>query len=139
MIYLAGASSEVDEIQAWISRLAAAGIPLTHDWTVGVKAAQGAKMPDRDFSRDDRHRFAQQDYDGVRDAAIFWLQVPRASASIGAWVELGIALAAPSMRERRVVVSGDHGRTIFAELADSCFDSHEEAFSRIVVWGKGKR
>jgi hypothetical protein len=132
-IYVAGASAQIDLIEAFIARLREAGWEITFDWTEKVREVGNASPDDPTI----RRAAALADLDGVRRAYVLWLVQPDAtSTSTGAWVELGAA------QERRtlslkypdagfdpvlIVVSGSSRKCIFSDLADRRFESHEDA------------
>ncbi len=122
-IYVAGASSEWEMVQKYIKALRGAGLHITHDWTEQVAAARAADRSDRDYSKEERRAYAEDDVNGVLRARLFWVLAPE-GASTGAWVELGLALHDGKI----VIVSGDAQKCIFADLADFSFKTHEEAF-----------
>jgi len=78
----------------------------------------------------------------IRYAEIFWLLAAHDHGSVGAWVELGMALARASDNklatdgtagQPHVIVSGPkHERTIFTDLASAKFHSDQEALAFIL-------
>lgn len=97
--YVAGASSDAEQIAEYIDALTHAGLHVTLDWTRTLLANKASGVGDRD--------------DGVARAEFSWLITPRAaSTSAGCWVELGHAIAL----RKHIVVSGDHLRSIFTAL-----------------------
>ena len=132
-IYLAGASKEIALCEGYRDRLKAAGHEITEDWMVAIR---GAVAADSVLPKEERARCARMDLAGVSLADIFWLVVPEGT-SLGVWVELGYALAFKKqyrysgglgVEEPLVVVSGPW-RSIFQDLADRTFATHEEAFA----------
>ena len=135
-IYIAGASAEIDVIEKFMGRLRAVGHEITHDWTKDVRAA-GSASPNDSFIR---LSAAEKDRHGVIVSQVTWIVQPSdASSSTGAWVELGIALGLQKVREAApmIVVSGSSQKCIFSDLADSRFDSHEDALAFIEKLPKG--
>jgi hypothetical protein len=123
--YLAGASSEMDLVSQWMDRVRELGHIVTFDWPANIRAV-GAANP-RDATEDQRSAWALDNVRGIRLADVFWLLIPdSAAASIGCWVEYGIA---QELGVRHVVVSGDWTSTIFTSLADQRFDSHADAIA----------
>jgi hypothetical protein len=132
-IYVAGPSAILESIEGFNAALRAAGWNITFDWTAKVREAGNASPDDPSI----RRAAALADLDGVRRAEVLWLVQPsETSTSTGAWVELGAAL------ERRalsrvvtrgqvlpvfIVVSGSSKKCIFSDLADRCFESHDDA------------
>jgi hypothetical protein len=121
-IYVAGASKEVDECAAAIQSCRDAGFDCTHDWTRSVIAHREKGETDDSLSKAERGGYAAGDLDGVRAADIFWLRVPK-GGSPGAWIELGAAI----ILNKHILVSEDHGRSIFTQLAHVHRDTHEGA------------
>ena len=120
-LYVAGASKEVATIRAYVETLRQLGYEITHDWTEQVA---NSKMPDHEYADHDRARFALEDTQGVIKAKYFWLVIPE-NHSLGAWIELGCAIASKSV----IIVSGDFRKSIFLEHAHHKFQKHEEALS----------
>lgn len=126
-IYLAGASSEVDQCEAYMRLLRDAGWRVTFDWTVGLRANQAAGKRDIDLTLEEMRSYASADLEGVRQADWIWVLAPEPpNASTGCWVELGDALRSG---RGRVVVSGHWRRCIFAALAGQRFALHDEALA----------
>jgi hypothetical protein len=123
-IYVAGASAEAEMVSKYIETLERAGLAVTFDWTRPVLANRAKGICDRDMSPADRSRHAFVDLDAVSRAEFFWLVIPE-KTSHGCWIELGHALALRKI----VVVSGDHGRSIFTSLSHLRFEKHEEALA----------
>lgn len=128
-IYLAGASKELSLCETLRDRLTAAGHRVTRNWMADVRA--NAHRTDADISRDERRAFARADLDGVAACNVFWLVTPEGS-SLGSWVELGYALRRADESqfplEPVIVVSGPW-RSIFGDLADYSFATHEEVLT----------
>ena len=106
--YLAGASKEVDRAKAVMNGLRALGHTITHDWTEEVEKYKDTIPSDEILSK-----CALQDFRGVCDADRFILLVPEnQNATIGAYVELGMAIAF----HIPVYISGVSDRNIFSYL-----------------------
>jgi nucleoside 2-deoxyribosyltransferase len=127
-IYVAGSSKERELVAAYQAALRAAGWMLAHDWVAQMNACH---IPDVDLPIEAQRRFAEQDLAGVRRAQVFWLIAP-STPSIGAYVELGYALALQG--GPRVVVSGLP--SLFTSLADVRYDTHAEAFAALTRPGE---
>lgn len=130
--YVASASEQYALVEHFVDRLREAGVEVTFEWTPDVRAA-GFK-PDAELSSVHRRYIARMDACGVREAELTWVLTPSLKEhGCGMWVEMGIALALG----RRVVVSGPLSkRTVFSELAEAVFASHEEAFDYITSLSK---
>jgi len=136
-IYVAGPSSQIEQIEAFMTTLRAKGWKITFDWTVPVREVGNASPDDADI----RRKAALADLDGVARARVLWLIQPDAtSTSTGAWVELGHGLALRNTQRSNmaraslsaIVVSGSSKKCIFSDLADHRFESHDDAFNFIV-------
>jgi len=138
-IYIAGGWDErVTVVRPYIDKALRAGFTITLDWTL----EEGIKDADRGDSllvSEVRLRAAQMDSRAINRADIFWLLAPSYKGSSGSWWELGyaMALAANSGVEGKlgghrkdIIVSGPNWkRSIFTELIQNRFDTHEEAFT----------
>jgi len=132
-IYLAGASAEVDMCESYMRLLRDAGYTVAHDWPAGIRQAalDGYAANPRNAPEEKRHAWAIDDMVGVKECSTFWMLIPE-KPTIGAWVELGGALAWTHRdRIERTIVSGDWRVSIFTSLADYRFDSHAEAFAHL--------
>lgn len=109
-------------VARYIDTLEAAGLAITVNWTKPLLDNRARGIADVDMSEAERARHAVVDLDGVDRAEFFWLVTPR-TGSLGCWVELGHALALG----KHIIVSADHGRSIFTQLAHKRFDTHEQA------------
>lgn len=132
-VYIAGASSEAVRAQHWIDRCKEEGLRITYDWTVPVleHGTMGEELTQA------RKRFyARADLRGIEEAEVFWLLSPSPGlTTIGAWIEMGYAMAAfRHLPTRGVVVSPPvSDRTIFAELQKVIeLDSDELAFEHLL-------
>jgi hypothetical protein len=126
-VYLAGASAEAGCVATYAAALKTAGFTIAHEWWPTFLTGEHVAGQDRLVASDVRRSHAQSDLAAVLGADHVWLLVPRGH-STGAWVELGASLAL----NKHTIVSGDWQRTIFADLATECFDSHGEALTRII-------
>lgn len=125
-IYIAGASVEREVVKQYIERARALGYEITLDWTESVEACAKRGIRDTDLSRTERAEFAAGDRDAVFAADVVWLIVPKdPKSSIGCWVEFGMAIA---WVDSLVITSGVDA-SIFCELANHQFPTHEAAFA----------
>lgn len=120
-IYLAGASAEAAMIASYATALAQSGWTIAHAWWNDFLVGGHTPGMDRDVSHEIRAMHAHDDFEGALSANYFWLLVPGATGSVGAWIEYGAAIG---YQEPVVIVSGDWRRTIFTELADDRFATH---------------
>lgn len=127
LVYVAGASAELERAESAIRRARAQGLVVTYDWPISFRAAQ-ATGGDDSLGRADRYRVACEDRDGVLRARALWLLAPR-RGSTGAGFELGLAYA----WGKHVVVSGEN-RHLFASLAHVEVDRDEEAISQLLAY-----
>lgn len=141
-VYIAGGSSErLDVGQKWIQRAREAGIGIAFDWTVCKSYDPNwlAGFLDKNV-HEAWQNVAKRDFDAVLSADIIWILVPQ-QLSEGAATELGIALTARAVANRKVIVvaSGESvHRNLFYRLADAQFKSHKSAFE-YVRWLCGLR
>lgn len=128
-LYVAGGSSEVYQVAAWIARLEQVlGQVVTYDWTKDVIRNLEKGVPDHVLPSRVRAHHAIRDLDGVRTADLIWCVVPE-KPSEGMGTEIGVALALG----KPWIVSGSHTiRGIFMSLATQTFMDHETAFQWIV-------
>lgn len=110
-VYIAGPSSDLDRVDRAIALLAhVEGVELTYDWTKAVRAERERGVTDDALSFEDARRYATLDLRAIRQADLLWLLLPPpGSTSVGAWVELGYALA----MGLRIVASGERSSSIF--------------------------
>jgi hypothetical protein len=123
-IYVAASSEELNRAKGVMERLERLGHTVTKDWVIEVEQV-GTANP-RDATADQRAAWAQEDLDGVAQADLVWLLMPTGH-SVGAFWEAGYAQA----MHKRLIVSGDHQRSIFPATAHRCFDTDEEALKYI--------
>jgi len=115
-VYVAAASGELARAKTFMTALRELGITVTSTWTdvieqVGAANPMGAPQVDR-------AAWAQDDLDQVAKAQVLCLLLPPAGeATIGAWVELGFALALGGTAARPILVVGEE-RAIFTALAN---------------------
>ena len=132
-VYVASGSDERSVAAGYMARLKEAGIELTLDWNAEVEANGG--KANRGLSEYVRLKAARADVCAVEEADVFWLIVPN-GASAGCWFEMGVAYKERHLSDLVIVASGDVEKSIFTSLADMRFETHEEAFMRIVSMAK---
>jgi len=134
-VYVAGGWLEKDSIVApMIKRLRDAGAVITHDWTDAGPSEGSVEAHinhEHTLSSDVRRKHAHLDLQGVYDADVLWFIVPNYKGSAGSWTEFGYSLARPG-RQAVNVVSGPWQKSIFCELADFKFPTHEEALAYLL-------
>jgi len=119
-VYVAGASAEIERAEALIARLRDAGVEVISDWPENVRRAGAANIG---LTHEVRLAAARACSLGVRRSD--WLVVLEPKApTIGAWVEMGIALA----QGIDVLWVGEGDCTVFESLATSTVSSDDEAF-----------
>lgn len=142
-IYVAGATGSAEEVaraEKWMARLREAGVTVVSDWPEVIKQPGGPNP--MGAAREYRAMRANNDLNQVSQAQAFWILLPEKTATIGAWVEMGFALALAAVaqfalaqgileRQRWVLCSGTE-RSIFSALADY-YATDEEAFAMITA------
>jgi hypothetical protein len=124
-IFISASYTEKLVAREYMRAVESLGYYVTRDWTRHEYACT-----DRELPPELAKRHANEDLTGVQACNIFWMLVPTPPAtSKGAWLELGAALAIPHCR---VIVSGDLRASIFLQLVDKGFETHDEA----LVWLK---
>jgi len=131
-IYIAGAAVEWQQARRMMRAVSELGYHLTLDWTLSIEEHEAAGVTDRQLTALDARRLADEDVNAVQASDVVWLLVPPDGKGRGAWVELGIALASPRCQ---IIASGDVESSIFLQLVDKQFATHEEA----LVWLKEVR
>ena len=124
-IYLAGASDEAEMVRDYAARVVSLGHTITWSWWESVLDNKAAGIPDTSLSADDRKWHAVTDLKAIRRADVFWLLTPLTGGA-GCFVELGAALSAGA-----IVVSSGPWRTVFTELCDHRFATHEDVLAWI--------
>lgn len=130
-VYIAGASKEIDALcDLAVSLNSHPRCDVLDDWMHAVQSANAAGIADHEFTVAKQREFARRDLELVRAADVFWLVVPKERGSVGAWIELGHALA---HRHLHVVISGDLSRSIFVHVDPRAriFDKHDGAADHI--------
>ena len=109
-IYVAGSSAELDRVAALIARLREAGHTITYDWPHAI-ITSGLDANELPTSK--ANRSALMCEQGVAGADLFVLLTPT-TPTIGAWVEIGIALSA----DVQIVIVGERPVSIFCAAWD---------------------
>jgi hypothetical protein len=132
-IYVAAPSRDLSRYRAFIGRAEYLGLHNTHDWAVVFDAAREQGLTDATITAEYARNAALADAVGVRECSVFVLLAPRpGEATIGAWVELGIALGLRTSRASRkplIVVCSAERVAIFEELADVCVRTDDDALN----------
>lgn len=132
-VYVAGSWAEKERARAWIEKLRAAGVRITHDWTSKEETDNEVLLCDEE--RDQR---AVDCLNGMDGAQVIWI-LP--SSSFGGWAELGYALGRCRFDDDgdgepsslKIIVSGPtYQQTIFTTQADAAFDEDAPAFDCII-------
>lgn len=110
-VYVAGSSAELERARWAMSALDGYSIEVTHDWVSSVEEVGSANPAEA--TDDERLAWADDDLSGVYQADVLWLLMPK-QGSIGAYVELGLAIALGMP----IVISGDHERSIFTVFGE---------------------
>jgi hypothetical protein len=87
-IYVAGSSKDAAEVSRYMRALEAEGHVITHDWTAGILAGES---PNEGLSEERARELAIDCMRGVLTADE--LHLLTGSRTIGAWVELGMAVS----------------------------------------------
>lgn len=125
-IYLSGASSELVLCESYRDKLVNDGWHIELDWMAKIRASG---IGDTSLPVRGQQHVAQTDLWAVSRAECFWLVLPSApSRTIGAWVELGYALA---LEDAPVIVISGQWNSIFDQLGEKRFVTHDEAFAYI--------
>ncbi|NBT35708.1 MAG: hypothetical protein EBT03_09260 [Betaproteobacteria bacterium] len=126
-IYVASAVEQMLLVEHYVEKLKRLGFAIGYEWTHDVR--ESGFKPDVELSHQQRRFIAKMDSRGVEESGLVWVITPgHKHQGCGMWVELGMALAL----RKRVVVSGPLARrTVFTELAEAVFDSHDQAFDYI--------
>lgn len=127
-LYLASATEQLLLVEDFVDRLRARGFAISYEWTKDVR--EGGFKADVDLTPTQRRYAARMDSHGVKTADLVWVLTPSLkNQGCGMWIEMGMALALG----KRVIISGALARrSVFAELAEGCFDDHAAAFEYIL-------
>ena len=115
LVYVAGATKDVERVRTVQNHVRTAGHTITFDWTAGIESQTA---PEATMFDEVARALAWRCLDGVRDAAVVVFCAPKYQTlgQRGAWVELGYAVAL----KRGIVVLGEAGRqSIFCRLGHS--------------------
>jgi nucleoside 2-deoxyribosyltransferase len=125
-VYVAGASRELDRVDAFIAAMLARGHELALDWREPIRERTAAGGTDTDLADDAARVFAVEDLTAICGADLFILLAPAEGGS-GCWVELGFAIS----RGIPIVVSGPAARrSVFTRLAGIA-DRDEDALAML--------
>lgn len=126
-IYVAAASKELERAKNVMCKLRGFGHTITHDWTVEVEKYKN-EIPSDDILT----QCAENDYQGVFSATALVLLSPEIqNITIGAWTELGVALAL----HKTIFISGNADKCIFSYMGDvHKFDNDEELLFELQGW-----
>lgn len=130
LVYVAGASAEVERAEAIIRELRSRGFTITHDWTHSVRKNRALGYRESALSAETRAELVAEDLAGVRRADVFLFLAPAEDVvTRGAWVELGCA---SNLGNIVIFVSGANAReSMFTELADYIFDDDDAALQAL--------
>lgn len=123
-IYIAGSSNELERAETAISVANGAGMVVTFDWTRLVREVGDANP--KAATQSQKQHWAWNDLEGVKLADLFWLLTPK-THSVGAWVEMGFAIA-----QNIPVIASPMPGSIFGGIAHF-FDSDKLAFEEILL------
>lgn len=126
-VYVASASEQYVLVEHFVDRLREASILVPFEWTADLRSS-GFK-PDAELPELQRRYIAKMDMHAVRQADLVWVMTPTLKEhGCGMWVEMGIAIGTG----KRLVVSGPLAkRTVFTDLAEASFVSHDDALRHI--------
>jgi hypothetical protein len=127
MVYVAGASGELEHIEWWMAKLRAACIVITYDWTQNIRYSKNNPIDDK-YRKD----CALLELQGIDESDLVWLLLPTVP-SIGCYVEMGYALG----KQKLLVLSGlITPNNIFAMLGKEHISIHhpyhKDAFEAII-------
>ena len=128
IVYVAGASAELERAQQVMEWVRSEGWTVAHDWVADVvrERIEGGRS-DAELTRYEKARYAVADLNALRGSDVFWLLAPE-KPTTGAWVELGSAYA----KEMRLVVSGPAWDThLFSALAQDSYETDLAALEAI--------
>lgn len=130
-VYVASATEQLALVEKYVDRLREWGFTITYEWTKDVREA-GFKS-DSELSDIQRRYAARMDSHGVATCEMLWVLTPQSkNEGCGMWIELGMALAL----KKRVIISGPQARrSVFSELCEARFETHEEAFKYLLAKG----
>jgi len=140
-VYVAAASSEIERAEKWMTMLRAAGIKVVSTWPEVIRKV-GEANP-MNGAREERTYWAATDLAEVSTSEVFWFLLPDGKPTMGAYTELGYAVALGAMSQEArnagiidapnywLVCSGVE-TSIFTALADH-FTTDEEAFRALTL------
>lgn len=101
VVYVAGASAEVQRCERFMRAVRGIGCEVAHDWTAEVL---GEDRPDHAIPDVEARQYVSTDLLGVARSDVLVVLVPYDYTTVGAWVELGYALGL----EVPVMLVGEH-------------------------------
>lgn len=119
-VYILGASAELERATRAVRMVRAAGYEVAFDWPANMRR-EGLRS-DRELGSGVRFASMQACLGAATSADIVWLLLPSAGVeTVGAWVELGAALASTRSFlggvEAVLATGSDSQRSIFLEAA----------------------
>lgn len=123
-IYVAASSMEIERAKRCIAWAIEDGHVVTHDWPSVIEAHGEANPTGEGWDLSRRRDVARSNVDGVWSANVLWMLAPE-TPTVGAWVELGVAIAVKKSFDIDIIVSGPAYATasIFAGYADAIFET----------------
>ena len=124
-LYIAGSGADLDRAARWIGLARAAGFEVENDWPAAIR-----RVGERHPGGDPGLVAFNACYGPVRRADAFWLLSPPSDRpTVGAWVELGLAVEECG----EIVISGPTAfDNIFHRLGHHVQKSDEVAFEHLL-------
>ena len=127
-IYVAGASKDMERAEKAMAAVREMGHTITFDW---CEAMRCSAQSERDMTWQDRHKYATNDYLGVKNCDVLWLLIPSDGVfSTGCCAELGIAIG----RDKDIITSGNDLLCLFTAMANERVATDEEAIAILKEW-----
>lgn len=124
-VYVGGASSEIERVEAFIKRVRAAGHRVTFDWAQDIRSS--GKPANVGMTHEERFAAWQACMEGVESADEVVILAPRSGRTTkGAWGEMGIAIA----RGAVPIYVGHEDDTIMTSMCEVA-DSDDAAFAAL--------
>lgn len=138
-VYLASSSHETSRVNAIADKLIAHGLRVVSTWHREPDRALKAGFDDL-LSVTEQREIAERCIDEMFGADLMWLVWPR-TASIGAYAELGVAIALARFHySMHVVVSGvGCSRSVYTSLADFRDTSDEAALHEVLTFARRRQ
>lgn len=125
-VYCAGSGFLGARVRPWEQMLRADGAIVTSSWSRHSEAWAGK---DDRLPHDDAKAVARVALAELRSAQVFWLFVTDKSATVGSFIELGIAMS----ELKTIVISGPgHRQSAFMALADKTFEQDSDAYAFVL-------